>query len=418
MEKVTEENVGKKGKIKNFFQKNFLNIFIVIFIFIIVLCVSMYNKWYGNIETYTVGNGYVEKSTDTLGYIVKDESVASISNSGVAIPVIEQGKKTAKNEIIAIYKDSNYDKYLEEIAIMDKDIESLVKDLPYTYSSDVKEIENEISNISNLALKTTSYIKMQEYKNKLDELSYKKVLILGSLSPEGSKIRDLINEREEYETKSKTSSNNIKAPITGIVTYKIDGLENTSDVKSIFSYSISDLENIISKYSNNDQNKFGIKVVDNYEAYIVVKEEKGKNDDYISEGKTYNIKLPEINGVKLSAKLEKIIDSENYYYCILKLSNGIENIIDERACSINIVWKKVSGLAIPKHYIKQDPEKGYNYVTAIHIGQYLDIPVDIEIESDNVCIVKNMSDENLEKYNLDSPSEELKVYDQIIYKEG
>ena len=155
MEKVTEENVGKKGKIKNFFQKNFLNIFIVIFIFIIVLCVSMYNKWYGNIETYTVGNGYVEKSTDTLGYIVKDESVASISNSGVAIPVIEQGKKTAKNEIIAIYKDSNYDKYLEEIAIMDKDIESLVKDLPYTYSSDVKEIENEISNISNLALKTT-----------------------------------------------------------------------------------------------------------------------------------------------------------------------------------------------------------------------------------------------------------------------
>lgn len=68
------------------------------------------------------------------------------------------------------------------------EIQSLIKDLPAVYSSDITNIDNEISNLSMETIKTNSYVKMQEYKTKLNELAYK-VITLGELSPNGSKIK-------------------------------------------------------------------------------------------------------------------------------------------------------------------------------------------------------------------------------------
>ena len=414
MSKKVEGESGKK-KIVSTIKRNQINIILAVIIMIIVVCVMTYSKKYGNIETYTVVNGYIEKESDTTAYLVKTEKVASVSNSDVAIPVIEQGKKAAKDEIISIYKDSSYTKYLSEIEKMDKDIQTLISDLPATYSSDVKEIDKQISEISNQALRETSYIRMQEYKNKLDELAYRKVLILGALSPEGSKIRELIEQREEYENKSKTSSNNIKAPITGLVSYKIDGLEDVADPSKIYSYSVDDLENIIKQYKNNTQNKFGIKVIDNYHAYLIVKEEKGPNDEYIKKGNEYLIKLTDQPDVKLSSTLVKVIEKDNYKYCILEITNGIENIIDLREISLSIVWKKTSGIALPKDYIQENKEKGYKYVTLISLGQYVDVPIEIVLESDNICIIENMDREKVENLGL-STEYTIELYDQILYK--
>ena len=154
-----------KNKLRITIKKNKFNIIIIAVVLLIIACVGIYNNFFGNIETYTVVSGYVEKSSDTQGYLIKEEKVASSSSSDVAIPVIDQGKKAAKNEIIAIYKDESYTKYLQEIENMDKEIQTLIKDLPSTYSSDIKDIDNQISETSKDALKTTSYIKMQEYKN-------------------------------------------------------------------------------------------------------------------------------------------------------------------------------------------------------------------------------------------------------------
>lgn len=400
-------------KLKMTLKKNKFNIIIIGIVLIIIVCIGVYNLFYGNVETYTIVSGYIEKYSDTEGFLIKEEQIASSSSTDIAIPVIAQSKKAAKNEIVAIYKDENYTKYLQEIEIMDGEIQTLIKDLPSTYSSDIKDIDNQISEISKEALKTTSYVKMQEYKNKLDELSYKKVLILGNLSPEGSKIRELIKQREDYEEKSKSSSNNIKAPMTGIVTYKVDGLEDVASIEKIYNYSISDIENLMKEYLANEQNKFGIKIVNNYEAYIIVKEEKGKNDEYIIKNKNYTIKLNEFSDKKLTGNLTKIIDDENFYYCIFKIENGIEDIVDARILSLNIVWKKISGIAIPKHYINDNYEKNYKYVTMLTAGEYIDIPIEILIESDNVCIIENMSKDKQKELGIEYKAS-IELYDQII----
>ena len=158
--------------------------------------------------TYTVVNGYVEKVDDTTAALIKQESVLELRKDSSAIPVVEQGKRAAKDEVLAVYKSEDYDEYLSKINEMDESIASLVKDLPTTYSLDITNIQNEISSVTKNAYGENSYLKMQEYKSMLDELSYRKVNTLSELSPAGSKIRELIEERKELENQNKMSWDN------------------------------------------------------------------------------------------------------------------------------------------------------------------------------------------------------------------
>lgn len=395
-------------------KKNKHNILAVIMLIAIIITVTIYKKYLNVKTTYTVINGYVEKSTDTLGTILKDETVVELSKSEATIPIIEQNKRIAKGDIIAMYKNSEYDEYLSSIAELDKVIQTLIVDLPTSYSNDVASIDSQITTLAKQAKEETSYIKMQEYKSKIDELSYKKVIILGERSPEGSKVRELIEQRKEIEKNSKfVDGNSIIAPVSGVATYKIDGLENLVNIDNILNYDVTKLEDIISKYKSNNINNYGVKIVDNYNAYILVKEQKGENDKYIELNKKYNLKFGEKNIDTITAKLVKCLEGKDCNYVIFQVENGIENLVDLRTVNTEVVWKKVFGMAIPKTAVKTNEEKNYKYVTLVYGTQYIDVPIKIVIESDNICIVDNLSKE--EKSNLGITSSFiLELYDKLV----
>ena len=61
-----------------------------------------------------------------------------------------------------MYKNSEYDEYLSSIAELDKVIQTLIVDLPTSYSNDVASIDSQITTLAKQAKEETSYIKMQE----------------------------------------------------------------------------------------------------------------------------------------------------------------------------------------------------------------------------------------------------------------
>ena len=286
--------------------KKYIFIFTIILIVILVLYIK-YNDIFETKKTYTVVNGYVEKVSDTTGIFIKDEKVIDTDRSKSLITVVDQNKRVSKNGIIAIYKDESYDKYLSEVNDLDKTIETLIKDLPNTYSTEISNINQQISSLSMEARNETSYIKMQEYKNKLNELSYKKVSLLGEYSPTGSKIRELIEQREIIEKTLTNSSNNVISPISGVVSYKIDKLESVVTSEEILKFNEKELDELFSKYGNNDVSEYGVKVVNNFDAYFITKIDKNQNDEYIKEGKEYTIKTTEQDEYEFSGKLIKNI---------------------------------------------------------------------------------------------------------------
>ena len=367
--------------------------------------------------TYTVINGYVEKVDDTTAALIKQESVLELRKDSSAIPVVEQGKRAAKDEVLAVYKSEDYDEYLSKINEMDESIASLVKDLPTTYSLDITNIQNEISSVTKNAYGENSYLKMQEYKSMLDELSYRKVNTLSELSPAGSKIRELIEERKELENQNKMSGDNIKASVSGVVTYKIDGLENIVDFSKVEELSSDKIDEIWGKYKENNINNFGIKIINNYSAYLITKVPRGENDKYIKEGSVYKLKLNgNNNNNTLEGTLIKNIQTDQFNYSIFHISNGIEDLIDNRLLDVEIIWNREEGMAVLKNAIKRNTEDTYYYVTLVNGGQYMDIPIKIVSSSDTVCIVENFSKEERESLNITTTTT-LQMYDVLVVQE-
>lgn len=402
----------KNNKKRKLFKDNMKTIITIVICIIIVTSILIYNKFFNSKKTYTVVNGSVEKVSDTYIYVLKEENVIEIDDSVVAVPVVEQDKRAAKNEVVAVYKNDNYEKYQSEISTLDREIQTLVNDLPSVYSNDISSIDSQISLLIKEAQNETSYVKMQEYKNKVNELLYKKITILGELSPTGSKIRELIEQRAKLDQDSKNSSNNIKAPISGLVTYKIDGLENLINYNEILNYDVEKLDEIINKYSSNNTNNFGIKIVDNFKCYYLVKEAENENTQYIKEGQKYQIKLMDKNSNDSNtAILEKSINSNGYTYNIFSIENSVSDVLDVRETGAEIIWTKKEGLVVSLDAVVN--KNGINYVTLVTGGEYIDIPIKVVISNDTVCIAENYTKEELEELGITSNAV-LERYDQLL----
>lgn len=402
----------KNNKKRNLLKDNIKTIITVFLGIIIVTFIMLYNNFFNSKKIYTVVNGCVEKISDTYLYVLKQENVINIDENIVAIPIIEQDKRASKGEVVAVYKNSNYDKYQEEISSLDKEIQLLIKDLPAIYSSDINMIDIQISDLVKEAQNENSYVKMQEYKNNVNDLLYKKINILGQLSPAGSKIRELIEQREKLDQDSKNSSNNIKAPVAGLVTYKIDGLETLIDFDNILNYDVNKYEEIINKYKDNSINNFGIKIVNNFKCYYLEKEVENENNKYIKEGRNYKIKLMDKSSSdSTSAVLEKSITSNGYTYNLFSIENSISDVLDSREIGAEIIWTKEEGMVVPNESIKNIND--INYVTLVTGGEYIDIPIKVVISNDTISIVENYTSDEKIQYGINCEYI-LERYDQLL----
>ena len=398
------------SKIKKI-EKKYIFITLVILLFVVGFIV--YKFVFNEKVQYTVVSGYVEKVSENQGLVILDEEVVNTQNDSAIIPIIEEGKRASKDEVVAKYKNAEYDEYLNKINDMDKQIETLIKDLPVSYSSDVSAIDQEISKLSVESMKITSYIKMQEYKKQIDELSKKKVTLLSELSPSGSKIRELTEQRQKYEDASNNLGSNIKASVGGIVSYKVDSLENSINIDNVLNSSIQDIENYYLSYLQNNVSNFGIKMINNYEAYVVVKEARGENDEYISLNKRYKLRLVDNNYEEITGQVVVFLQDEQYNYVIFKVTDNIEKIYADRLISFEVVWKRVEDLAIPVKALKYNELKDYYYVIALKYGEYVELPVKLKISSDTVAIVSKYSSEEKEELSIDSKYD-IKLYDIIF----
>ena len=389
---------------------------LIIIILLAIACLLVYHFNKEKLKTkttYTVINGAIESSIETNMYVLKQETMVEYDNSLSITAVIEQGKRVSKREIIATYKSDVYDDYLSQIEDIDKQIQVLVKDLPITYSADINSIENQIAKYAKESRETTSYIKMQEYKSKIDELSNKKVSILANTSPDSSAIRALIDQRNILSNKSKESSSTIKAPCVGVVSYKLDGAEKIYNYNSLLNMSSEEFNQVISTYENVISDDFGIKIINNYEVYLLIKSSKSDNDQYIKEGSRYYIRIANIDNKTIRPYLVKNIETSDHNYSLFKLENGLDNIIDYRILSVEIIWNTVNGMAVPCNAVKEDIEKGYLYVTMVYGADYVKVPIEIVASSDSIYIVKNVDKEKLKQSGIDSRFG-LELYDELV----
>ncbi len=391
--------------------KNRLFVYIICSIlFLIILVVIFSGVLKGRETTYLVEKGTLELSSLAESYLVKNETIIKRDNSKSLVPVIAEGKKTAKDGIIATYKNSEYDKKMAKLEEMDAEILTLMKNLPVIYSSEIESVENQIRTELKNAIGTTSYVEMQNHINDINELINRRAVVVGELSPSGEEITKLINKRNEYESEMKTSSDNVVATAQGIVSYTTDGLENYLVANDISKLSFDKIKELVKKQSTGSD----IKVIDNFYSVIFARTSV-IDEQYLKSGSSYKLRVVGDKSNTLNAKLVSYyIDREkNTLDLVFEIENGIEQIALLRSLELEIVWWTNTGLYVPTSAIQNID--GIDYVNVLRYGKTMNVPVKVTRSNGGSSIVKNFNEEEIKESNINSDTE-LKIYDTIVVK--
>ena len=375
---------------------------LVVLFGIFAFAVILYNK-YNSEEIYLVNEGVIEYTTNSVGYVIKNETVIDIDNTKVLVPTISEGARVSKNNIIATYRGAEYEEYQKKIQELDKQILEAMKDIDIHNAIEVTNLENQVVKYISGLDNVSSMVEMQENRNNINDLLRKRAKIIGELSPEEAYVKDLIFQRDNLESQVKISSSNIKAPIGGIISYNIDGLETKLTKECILSLNYEDIKEKVNNSQQTATNK--IKIISNYEAHILVRAEN-IDKEYVQEGKEYKLRIMGTELNELLGTISKIIETEQGYEVLFRVTNGIENIVENRECEIEVVWMTYEGLVVPIKAIKEN-QAGKKYVTIMTRGDYIDIPVIVERENNTYAIVENYEKENINDYILER-------YDQVV----
>ena len=372
-------------------------------------------------DTFLVEQGQIYQEEIANGYIIRDEVVVKGENYKNGMSQIKtEGERVAKGEAIFRYYSNGEDNLIKKIEELDKKIdEAMDNENNKIVSSDTKMIENQILEKIESAYNESNLQKIKEYKKDINTYITKKAKITGELSPSGSYLKKLIDQRSNYEKTLNSGAEYIKAPTSGVVSYRVDGYEELLTTKDFGNFTKDFLENLNLKTGQiiaaTDESG---KIIDNYKCYIatVLTSEYAQKAQV---GDNVKIRLP--SGNEVSASIEYINAEDNGQYVIIfKITKCVEELINYRKISLNIIWWSYSGKKIPNSAINYE-KKGDNeiaYVNRIR-AEYQDKILVKKLKSnEKYTIVADYTSEELEK--LGYTSEEIKsrktisLYDEIL----
>lgn len=409
---MKEENKRNKKKVKG--KK--LIIYLTFVFVLIYLIYAVYLLVKEPTDKVTVENGTLYSEETDIGYVIRDEQVVKGNNYKNGMEQIKnEGEKAAKGESIYRYYSKNEEELKQQISDLDMKIQESLKGQTGTFSSDVKLLENQLDEKIGILSKITDISKITEYKKQINDITTKKAKLSGETSAAGTYLKQLYTQRTNLENQLNSGAEYIKAPVSGIVSYKVDGLEETLKPNNFSTLSKEFLEGLRLKtgqlIATNDECG---KIIDSSKCYIatISNSEEARNskiDDKVQ------VRLS--NNKVIDAKIAYISqENEEETLIILEINKQISELANYRKISFDLIWWSSTGLKVPNKAIIE--EDGLNYVVRNRVG-YLDkILVKVKRQNDKYAIVTNYSTSDLEKIGLGNneidTTKKISIYDELI----
>ena len=371
-------------------------------------------------RTFIVKNGKIAQEENLVGYIVREETVVKGKNyKNGMVKIKNEGDKVAKGDSIFRYYSAKEENLKNKIAELNIKIQEVIKNQKEKlgFPGDVKLLENQIEKELDLVYGINNLQKINEYKKNIDLNISKKARIVGETSPAGSYLKQLLEEKEEYENKLNADSEYINAPASGIVSYRVDGLEAVLRMDNFSQLNKNFLESLNLKTGQIVPGSEEVgKIINNYQCNIIF---NSNSQEALSAKVGDNIKIRLQNSDIIKAKIQNIIDEEDGSKTIsINIFKDIEKINSYRKISFDIIWWDAEGFIIPNEAIKMQDDLAY--VVRNRNGYYNKMLVKILNKNDKYCIVKKYKDEELknmgfsnkEIYNMKT----IALYDEIVVK--
>lgn len=368
---------------------------------------------------FVVENGKISEEETTIGYIIRDEQVVSGENCENGIVTIKkQGERVSKGDAVFRYCSPNEEKLEEKIAELDKEIQEAIDGQNTSiYSTDIQLLEKQIEEKLTQIQSTKQISEINNYKTEISSYMIKKAKIAGELSPAGSYINKLISQRSDYENQLNSGQQYIKAPVSGIVSYRIDGYEDILSANNLENITKEQLESVKAKTGqtialSSEQGK----IVNNFYCYIAT---ILSSDNAMNVNVGDSVKLRLSNNNEVTAEIVKISDFVNgETVMVFKITKDVEFLMDYRKISIDIIWWDASGLKVPNSAIITEDDK--NYVIRSRTGYSDKILVKIKKQNSDYSIVSNYTTDELRELGYTtseiSSMTRISLYDEIVLK--
>ena len=359
------------------------------------------------VDTYVISQGTISQEDETVGYIIRNEKVQkSENNSNGIYAIASEGQRVAIEEPIFRYYSDNEKEITAQMNDLNYKIQDLLEQEKGVTSADIKAIENQIEekieNINTLS----NYQEISEYKKNIDTLISKKINFIGDVT-ENKEIKNLVKERNALENKLKNGSEYQKAPMSGVVSYRVDGLEEslTPELFDIINEQYLDELDLKTGQIISASNECG-KVIDNFKCYIAVTM-NSKEAMEANVNDTVQIRIS--NKEEEKAKIIQINEESGKRTIIFQINKMSEDLINHRKIAVDVIWWDISGLKVPNQALTQ--ENGLYYVTRNKAGVQSKILVKVKKQTDKYSIIESYKNEELQE--LGYSAQEIKNYKKI-----
>ncbi len=370
-------------------------------------------------DIFMIETGSLSEEESAVGYVIRKETVVQGNNYKNGMMQIKtDGERVAKGDPVFRYYSNNEETLVAKIQELDIKIQEVMENMQDLLPTDMKLLEKQIEE----KLAEVAYVKdvpkIAEYKKDINTKITKKAKIAGEKSPAGSYLKKLIEERSSYENSLNSGAEYVNAPESGIVSYRVDGLESILTPESFSILNKKFLEDLKLKtgeiVASNDESG---KIIDNFESYIATSLE---SDNAKSAKVGDSVKLRLSNAEEIKATIEYIVEEENSKLIIFKISNGLEMLANYRKITLDVIWWNYSGLKVPNNALVKEiatagekAGKEIYYIIRNRMGYTDKILVKVLKQNSSYAVITNYTSEEL-KEQLGYTTDEVKQAKNIV----
>lgn len=390
---------------------------IILAIFVLFVFFFSTSKLSNSVDFYTIENGEISYEEPAEAIVIRDEILLNeegYSNGFTSIAI--EGEKVSKNSNVIRCYTSTEDEKLKQISDIDNMINKAVEESGINVlSSDIINIEEKIEQYAETLNGLNDIQKIAEIQKKIEELMVSKTKITADASPSGSEIKQLINQRAKLVEELNNGANIVKSPVSGIVSYRIDGLEKSLKVGD-FSYLNKDVIDSadMKMGATIPFNSNNCKIINNFNCYIATFMNTQKaNSAQVGDEVTLRL----TTGKTISSKIVYTgPESKDGRIIVFEIKEGIEDLVEFRKISLDVIWWDFSGYKVSNSVlISRD---GKNYVQKYKTTSSEIILVKVRRQNDTYSIISNYTDDEMKELGFSQEDinnrTKIKLYDRLL----
>ncbi len=317
------------------------------------------------VETRTAMLTRLEDTVKTKAYVIRTEAVFDAQITGTMYNYVEEGDRVAKNMCISTVYQGNVDADLiQDLNNVNNRIEKLedAKAKSEQFITDSGSAENTVEKVKTDIIDAVINNNIGEIENHKNTL---KALNNEESEEFDSDLKDLMNQRENIESKLSSDKSDINTTMSGIFSLNVDGYEEILTPESIMAYTVNDFSSLAESESSQRTTNLVMagesvcKVVDNHVWYAMAVVSKQEAKLIESKNEVY-VRFDSLPGAEVLASVEYISTedeiSENVVL-VLKSDRYLEGVYGMRSGDMEIVVNRYVGYEVPIYSLRVIDEK-------------------------------------------------------------